>query len=111
MGIFSILKDDLADISAKYFIQKKLKNYGELIKLDINSGDKKIYIEIMLKGEQELLKININNYEIFHDSTPGIRINSMQVNREWLNNLAADHILGKEFPIPGKYSLIIKLLL
>ena len=111
MGLFSGLKDNFTNISARLFLQKIIKNYGELVHLHIDSSERIISIEIKLLGEKETLNIKISKYEITHDVPARIKIANIETNREWLNKLAADHFSGKEFSIPEKYSLIIKLLL
>lgn len=111
MRILSDLKDDVSKISAKIILGKILKKYGELIHLNIDTLKKCLSIEIILKGEDKPIVITINNYEVFSHPAPAIKFKSVNVDREWINLLAGDYLEGKEFPIPRKYSLIIKLIL
>ena len=64
--MFRGLKDKALSKSLEVAINLKIKEYGEMLKLNLDSQNKTIEFEVMLKGEKEPLKVFVNNYEIYN---------------------------------------------
>ncbi len=111
MGIFSNIKDELTNVSAKLILKKKIESYGKLIDFDINSSEKNIYISVLLKGEDKPVQVDITGYKLIGENPLMIEISGIRSNREWITRIAEDYIKDKQFPLPEKLTPFIKLLL
>ena len=111
MGIFSNIKDNFTSTSAKLLLRNKIERYGRLLELDINSTKKKIFLSIMLTGEDKPVEFNIKEYSLTNDFPIMIKFGEIDSNREWITRVAKDYVENKKFPLPEKYTPIIKLLL
>ncbi len=88
---------------------KKFKEYGEILKLNLNSEQKSIEVEAMLDGEMEPLAVKINKYEIIEENGKHmIRIHGIETSRAWINTVASSYLEGKSFKISSEYAKMLK---
>jgi hypothetical protein len=113
MGIFS---GPIGFIAKKY-VNSKIKEYGEMINLKIDSKNKNIELEVLLKGEKENIFIKIEKYEIVSmDGSNAIKFKNVTASREWIevliHNVAIPSFAPKKmFEIDSTYAKIIDLLI
>lgn len=98
--------------STKMALNGILENYCELTDLTLNGKDKKIYASVKLKGESSVVNVKIERYKISNkDSNPNIVIHEAKSDKEWLNAILNDFVIGKTFNIPkDKFNLVEELL-
>lgn len=78
-----------------------LKPYGKANSLKLNSSEKSASVVLDLKGETQPVEIRITRYEILKEGDKlFLVIHGAQTSREWLTNLAQDHLLGKKLELP-----------
>ncbi len=89
-----------------------IKEYGKVLKLNVNSNDKSIDLEIMLEGELEPISVKIDKYTLIEkNGKKFIKIDDIHTSRTWLNRVAVNFLNGKEFELPDKYADIIETLI
>ncbi|MEA3491354.1 MAG: hypothetical protein U9R27_05585 [Campylobacterota bacterium] len=88
---------------------RKFKEYGEMLKLNLNSEQKSIEIEVMLDGEKEPLAMRVNKYEIIEeDGKYMIRVHGIETSRAWINAVASSYLEGKSFDISAELAKMLK---
>ena len=58
------MKDAALSKGTKIAINSQIKEYGKMLKLNLDSTQKSIEIEVMLDGEHKPLKVHMRNYEL-----------------------------------------------
>ena len=120
MSIFDGLRDlknSTISFLAKKFINNRIKEYGEMVNLKIDSKNKRIELDILLKGEKESIIIYIDKYEIVNKNDNNyIKFNKISSSREWisvlLNNLIVPNYAPKKMlEIDSRYASVIDILL
>jgi hypothetical protein len=115
MGLKNIMnkgKDLTISKALKFFINGKIKNYGKVGKIDIDSTQKTIDMELALKGETDSISVNISNYCLEKENNVGFfRFSGVEASRLWLANIIKDHICGNKVQVPDKYVGMIDSLL
>ena len=103
--MFQKMKDMALSKTATVAINSKIKPYGEVIYVELDTKKHTIELEILLKGEVEALKVFIGKY-ILKDNN--IIISDIITSREWINKLADDYIVRKPFKIPKEYMSVLE---
>lgn len=124
MSIFSKIVDKARDIKnaglsklALVYANKKIKEYGEMVDLRIDSKNKNIELEILLKGEKENIIVRVDKYEtIKKDDSIYIKFKNISASREWItvliNNVLIKNYMPKNmYKINSTYATIIDLLI
>ncbi|PHS35203.1 MAG: hypothetical protein COB07_13285 [Sulfurovum sp.] len=62
--MFRKMKDVTLSKAVKIAINHKVKEYGKMIKLNLDSESKTIELELMLDGEKEPLYVKVNHYKL-----------------------------------------------
>jgi len=109
--MFNLLNSFL-DIGKSYgikkMIEKYIAKYGVVNKLLFDSKLKTLSATLQLRGESSELEVNIIRYSVRKDSGKSfVRVDEIEVNREWMEALAGDLLVGREFEIPGWVGLLI----
>jgi len=101
------MKDKAVSTGAKIAInQSIIKEYSEIVKLNLNSKFKSMDLEIMLDGENESLTVQIENYAITEDDR--LRVSGIRTSRTWINKLTSKYLEGKEFQVPAEYAQMLR---
>ena len=100
------MKDVALSHGARIAMNKQISEYGEIIKLNLNSKFKTMDMEIMLDGEKESVKIQIEQYEITEENT--LRISGVRTSKAWITTLAHTHLEGKTFDVPDEYAKMLR---
>jgi hypothetical protein len=107
--MFGAMKDRALSAGMKMVANTQMKEYGEMLKLDLDSTRKTIEAEVMLEGEKEPLKVKVGRYEMAErDGRYFLKIHAVTTSRAWLNTLAASYLDGREFEIPEQYAKMLK---
>jgi len=104
-------KDAVLSMGTRMAINHQINEYGEMLKLNLDSKNKNIEIEVMFEGEKEPLKVYIQKYAIMQEEEKHfVQIKSIQTSRTWLNTIASSYLEGKNIEIPSRYAKILKVL-
>ena len=106
------LKDKALSKSLEVAINLKIKEYGEMLKLNLDSHNKTIEFEIMLKGEKEPLKVYVSSYEISEESGKYyLYAKDIKTSREWINIVAENYLKGEKIELPEKIAKTLQILI
>jgi hypothetical protein len=107
--MFRKMKDSALSKGLKAAINYKVKEYGEMIKLNLDSNAKTIELELMLEGEKEPLHVKVNRYELREENGRYYLIaEDIVTSRAWINTVAAQYLHGQKFEIPEEYAKLLK---
>lgn len=112
MGFLRKAKDSAVSFTAEKILSSKIKRYGDMLDLNIDSENKRISLQVLLKGEPEPLTIKINSYEFFtEEEKKYILISNIVTSKEWMNLVIQDFLPEKKIEIPPNFFGIAKMLL
>jgi len=100
------IKDVALSHGARISMNKQISEYGEIVKLNMNSKFKTMDMEILLDGEKESVKIQIEHYEITEENT--LKISGVTTSKAWITTLAHAHLEGKTFDVPDEYAKMLR---
>jgi hypothetical protein len=110
--MFKKMKDKAVSKGAKAAINTQIKEYGEMLKFNLNSADKSIEVEVMLEGEKEPLSVKVDRYEMIQENGKYyVKIYGVQTSRAWINTVASTYLEGKAFEIPAEYAKLLKVVM
>lgn len=102
-------KDLALSATVKKIINMKIKKFGEVSFLALDSQNKTMELEVLLKGEQELLKAKVHKYSIENrEEQYYLVIHNVETSREWLNLVLEEYLHNEEFELPEKYIGVIQ---
>ena len=100
------MKDVALSHGARVAMNQYISEYGEIVKLNLNSKFKTMDMEIMLEGENECINIQVEHYEITEEKT--LRISGVTTSKAWITTLAHTYLEGKTFDIPDEYAKMLR---
>ena len=102
-------KDTVLSKGIKIAINNQIKEYGKMLKLNLDSNNKSIEMEVMLEGEKEPLTVNVQKYEMTQEGKKHfLKIQGVKTSRAWINTVASSYLEGKTFEIPAEYANMLK---
>ncbi len=105
------MKDAALSKGAKIAINSQIKEYGKMLKLNLNSQEKSIEMEVMLDGEHEPLWVHVRNYELTEENGRHfLKVHGVTTSRAWINTFASSHLEGKALEIPEEYAKMLKVI-
>ena len=103
------MKDAALSKGAKIAINNQIKEYGEMLKLNLDSEKKSIEMEVMLEGEKEPLTVTVEKYAMTQEGEKHfLKIQGVKTSRAWINTVASSYLEGKTFEIPAEYAKMLK---
>ena len=112
INILNIGKDKALSKAILVILNKKLKKFGTISELKLDTKNKKIALKIGLKGELEPLLVTIHRYEIKEiDKKYYLIAHDIETSREWINLVAKEYFYNEKFEIPKKLVKITKALI
>jgi hypothetical protein len=103
------IKDSALSKGAKAAVNMQIKEYGRMLKLDLDSKTKSIVLEVMLEGETEPLQVEVSRYELREENGKYLlKLFGIKTSRTWINTLAVHYLEGKAFNIPAEYARLLK---
>lgn len=104
------MKDAALSKGAKAVINTQIKEYGRMLKLDLDSKSKRLRVEVMLEGEKEPLYVEVARYELCEEGGKHmLKIYGVHTSRAWINTLVGNYLEGKAFEIPAEYAKMLKM--
>jgi hypothetical protein len=100
------LKDLALSHGARVAMNQYISEYGEIVKLNLNSKFKTMDMEIMLDGEDECINIQVEHYEITEENT--LRISCVTTSKAWITTLAHTCLEGKTFDVTDEYAKMLR---
>ena len=100
------MKDVALSHGARIAINQQISDYGEIVKLSLNSKFKSMDMEIMLDGENESVKVQVEHYEITEENF--LRISGVTTSKSWMTTLAHTYLEGKIFDVSDEYAKMLK---
>jgi len=100
------MKDVALSHGARIAMNQHISEYGEIVKLNLNSKFKTMDMEIMLDGENECINIQVEHYEITEENS--LRISGVTTSKAWITTLAHIYLEGKTFDVPDEYAKMLR---
>jgi len=111
MNKFSIsrTKDFAIEQALMLFLPPKLKRYGDLRKLSVNTTSKILTAEVRMLGDPIPLEATEIHYRV-EESEAGVTIifYGLKLSKEWIQNLVEDQFPEIRLPIPDFIRPLIK---
>jgi hypothetical protein len=109
--MFASLKDKTVSFTLKQAVNFKIKEFGEMLNLKLDSQNKTIELELMLLGEKEPLNVKVGSYEISEEDGKFYLIaKDVKTSREWINIVAKNYLENQKFEIPENIAKTIKII-
>jgi len=107
--MFNSIKDRAASVAAKQIIGGKIKRYASLESLRIDTANHQVVVKLKLAGERDPLTIEVLRYEIrrLDDGGAVIAVRDARADRDWLQHVLADFVIGQEWPLPERFAGLI----
>lgn len=104
--------NNILDIGKSYgikkMIEKYIANYGVVNKLLFDSKLKTLSATLQLRGEPSELEVTIGRYAVRRDAGKAfVHVEEIEVSREWMQALARDLLVGREFEVPAWVAMLI----
>jgi hypothetical protein len=108
--MFSKMKDKALSKGLVMAVNHQIKEFGEMLKFNLDSKSKTIELEIMLEGEKESLHVKVNSYKLTEENRKHYLVaNDIVTSRAWINSVASQYLSGQKFEIPAEYAKMLKL--
>ena len=102
------LKDGALAVGLKAYVNDKLKEYGEVLDCQIDTGRGRLTFRAMLRGEREAVEASVDRYDIEHEGDEVyIAVRSFSTSREWITQLLNKLLIGRRFKIPAKVASLL----
>ncbi|MSU48206.1 MAG: hypothetical protein EXS37_03795 [Opitutus sp.] len=100
--MFNTAKDRMTSAAAKAYLESRMKDYGRIEELTIDSSRQRIELEIQLDGEVAPISITIARYHVEQkDGQAFVEVLESSASRPWLEAVMRDHLHGRKFPLPA----------
>lgn len=105
------MKDAALSKVAKIAINNQIKEYGKMLKINLDSKQKSIEVEVMLDGEHEPLSVHVKQYELTEENGKYLlKVHGVSTSRAWIDTVASSYLEGKSFEIPAEYVKMLKII-
>jgi hypothetical protein len=114
-SIWRLGKDQAIAAALKLWLNDKIKRYGSMVELKLDTKNKTVFCSLHLAGESSPVEIRIHQYELLEQGPTGfvVRLDGKKVetSREWLTRVIQEHLGERDLPVPQKLGWIAKNLL
>jgi len=105
------VKDSALSKGARFAINSYIKEYGKMLKLNLDSENKRMMLEVLLDGEKESLSVDVERYELTEENGKHfLKLYGIRTSRAWINTVADTYLEGKAFEIPKEYAKILQII-
>lgn len=112
MGLIRSIKDMALQAGAKHYANERIKKFGLMTNLQIDSANRTIHFEILLKGETTPVTGSAKYHPKLNDGKQLLEFTDIQTSREWINLLIQDFLKTRTVELPeGLPATVAKLLL
>ena len=96
----------------KFAWNRVIGKYGEMIEITFDPTQKYLRASVLLAGEEQPIEIKITDYDLKRMGEKTIlTILQASADREWINLLIQDILIGKEIKLPaGKAEMLLDVL-
>jgi len=95
------LKEKALEAAAGALLNERIKTFGLVRTLAIDSQRKTIRLEVELKGEPTPITLVVDAYELSREGDETyITIQRASASREWITCVANQYVVGRKFRIP-----------
>ena len=106
------MKDWLLQKGAEKALGMILRDYGTVRRVTLNSAERWCEVELDLKGEHDAVLLRADDVT-FRTNVEQmfVRVGRIGCSREWLKRLGEQFFIGREFALPPKAAMAIRVLL
>lgn len=106
MGILSDAatgyRDRALSAALKKILEQRVKRYGRLSRIILDSSQRSIQAEVLLHGETEPVTLSIGRYDIITEGEHRFLVmHDIHASREWIERLAQDFLEGRAVRMPS----------
>ncbi len=95
-------RDKAVEVAARAFINRKIEQFGNVTRLEIDPKQKTVFLEAALNGETSPVTIRILRYELTEkDGESYVTVQQVDTSREWLTAATNQYAIGRPFKIPS----------
>ncbi|WP_292658139.1 hypothetical protein [Nitratifractor sp.] len=106
------LKDKTLSRGLALALDKRIRQYGRILDLQLDSRNKRLELEILLKGEVEPLRVRIENYEVREEAGHWYLLaKELKSSREWIDILAREYLSQRPIEIPERYAKMLRMVI
>lgn len=82
------------DSAFRRYLNWKIKCYGTMTKLEIDTENKTISLDLGLKGESQPIRLTVSNYKLVENGKcTFMEVGDVTASREWMNALLAEPVM------------------
>ena len=94
------LKKRAMEVTVKALINRKIKAFGSVTSLQIDSKQRTISAQLALKGEAQPIALKIGAYEVIQeDGVTYISFQNLHASREWIGTVLNEYVAGRRFKV------------
>ncbi len=95
-------RDRAISAALKKLLEPRVKRYGRLTRITLDSSQRSLRAEVLLHGETEPVTLSIGRYDMVTEGGRGFLVmHDIRASREWLERLAQDFLEGRTVRIPS----------
>ena len=95
-------KDRLAGEAARAYLNARMRRYGRVERLRLDSRERRITFEVRLEGEAEPISVEVLSYRLEpHEGQPHVTVLAVKSTRPWIELALAEHVVGRPWPVPS----------
>ena len=103
------LKDSALSRAIALAVNRKIRLFGRVERLRLNTEEKSIEMELTLKGERETLRATIRNYRIVREEERYfLSAGELATSREWIDIAVREYLGPLRVELPEKYAKMIE---
>lgn len=100
--MLSAAKDRMTSAAVRAFLEARIKSYGRIDALSIDSKRQRIELTVQLTGEVSPITVTIVRYTIEKQGGNAfIEVLESAASRPWLEAVMRDHLHGRKFEVPS----------
>ena len=99
--MFAAAKDRLAGEAARTFLNARLRRYGRIETLSLDSRQRRISLAVRLVGEAEPISVEVVSYRLDGGGeTPRLTVLAVTASRPWIELALTEHVVGRSLAVP-----------
>ena len=100
--LLTSLKEKALEVSASAYINHKIRNFGSVSLLEIDSQRTRLLIEVNLVGEAAPVKVEVGSYELIRESeNTFVVLRQFQSSKKWLATALNEYLAGQKLKVPN----------
>lgn len=96
------MKDGALGIALKAFLNERLKEYGDVLDCEVDTGRGRISIRAHLRGDRDPITATVERYELVTEGESVFAtLQTFSSSRPWLTLLLGKLFTGKRYKLPN----------